>query len=241
MSLDPLDLLKSATRQVPGVRRVWYAIGTAAALVLIYSLLSGYTQGAIVFGVGLIFTLVIMWILIGSVRDNRHMRLASNAIIWIVTIAFGVFVAGTVSAFLVGWPCQWAGVLGMSSCAGPLSDGGGGQDQDGTVLTADQCPRIPPVNADTSQPGRTPAGSDPATVVWVPLDYDYVGDGKFRTITGYWMRKQKGRTETYIRGHWDVADGQCAWVTGQFAQDLQACLETKSAAECGLTQSMSGS
>ena len=77
--------------------------------------------------------------------------------------------------------------------------------------TAADCPRVPAVSLEAP----TKEG-----YVWVPVDFDFVGD-QFVRIAGHWERKRANPT-AYSKGHWEVSDGRCEWVRGAFVGDSRS-------------------
>ncbi len=112
--LGPLQVIREAQKQVPAVKYALAAAGIAAAAGLAVLFLGNSFVAVVIFG-AMIVAMFIVYLFARLITLNSgSVRLASLVMLWAVTIFFCAFLLLTLSAYTLGVPQVYAGMLGVS-------------------------------------------------------------------------------------------------------------------------------
>jgi hypothetical protein len=113
--MNPLDLLARARKAVPFLDFAFGVVGLSAAAALI-GILTGHSKLSII-AIALVFIgSVVLYGVAGlATAPNKSSRAAGQVLLWAVILFFLTFLGFTVSAFAVGYPCNWADFLDVKS------------------------------------------------------------------------------------------------------------------------------
>lgn len=159
--VDPIRVLREATRRVPSVKYALGVAGVAAAGALVVSLL-GYREAAPIVLGGIFVGMVLLYVFATMVASKEPgTRTPGVILLYAVTLFFCSFLFFTVTAFAFAWPDAWAcvvraGPCGLVSGPGPPTPGPPAGLSPG--LSPTQSPGPPP-GSPGPPPGQSPTQS----------------------------------------------------------------------------------
>jgi hypothetical protein len=117
-SLSPMAILDKARKAVPAVNYALGVAGVAAAAALV-TLLVGNTNSSIILlsssFVGMVLLFVFSKLVVSPAPS---IQFAGIVLVWMILAFFATFLLFTTTAFVSGWPCNWAEILGLKhQCA----------------------------------------------------------------------------------------------------------------------------
>ncbi len=118
--MNPLGVLARARKAVPFLDFAFGVVGLSAAAALI-GVFTGHSKLSIV-AIALVFVgSVVLYAVAGlTTAAGGPARAAGQVLLWAVIVFFLTFLGFTISAFAVGYPCNWADFLDVkSACFAP--------------------------------------------------------------------------------------------------------------------------
>src|SRR5260370_26011396 len=118
MTLSTMAILYKARKAVPAVNYALGVAGVAAAAALV-TWLVGNTNSSIILVsssyVGMILLFVFSKLVVSTAPS---IQFAGIVLVWMILAFFATFLLFTTTAFVSGWPCNWAEILGLKNqCA----------------------------------------------------------------------------------------------------------------------------
>jgi hypothetical protein len=168
MEHGPMEVLRSAIREVPAVKYALGVAGIAAAGALITRFVGYDKTSIIILGVTFV-AMILLFVFSGMVASNsKATTIPGIILLYAAILFFSIFLAFTITAFAFAWPQPWASFIGATSslhhdAAGPLGGNWRGVSnttavtvflQEGAVQ-ADSCRSLSGTMTDNS--GGTPA------------------------------------------------------------------------------------
>jgi hypothetical protein len=112
-TLSPMHVLDAARKAVPAVDYALGAAGVAAAGAIIVSFL-GNGRGAVIVLSGMLVAMILLFVFARLLAaKNKATTQAALALMWMVVVFFGIFLAFTVTAIAFKVPLGWVQVLGL--------------------------------------------------------------------------------------------------------------------------------
>ncbi len=117
-SLSPMAILDKARKAVPAVNYALGVAGVAAAAALVTWLVGNTNSSIILLSssfVGMILLFVFSKLVVSTAPS---IQFAGIVLVWMILAFFATFLLFTTTAFVSGWPCNWAEILGLKNqCA----------------------------------------------------------------------------------------------------------------------------
>jgi hypothetical protein len=114
-SLSPLAILDKARKAVPAVNYALGVAGVAAAAALVTWLVGNTNSSIILLSssfVGMILLFVFSKLVVSTAPS---VQFAGVVLVWMILAFFATFLLFTTTAFVSGWPCNWAATLGLKN------------------------------------------------------------------------------------------------------------------------------